>query len=405
MVEAQRGRGKVTVLSFSPERKPFSDWKHRSWFWVKTMGVPAGVFSSTDGPMYGNSSSLDGVFGAMIDSKQVRKLPVKWLLALLAVYLIVIGPLDQYILKKINRQMLTWITFPAYVIFFSAFIYWIGFKLRAGETEWSELHLVDVLPQPSGAAQYRGHTFSSIYSPANAQYELASDPTFSYATIRGEYSGLYGGGQEGSQSRVQQRGDGFRAELSVPVWVNQLYVSEWLRTTPMPLTAKVVATKGGAFKVTVENKLDHKIADAQVVIHGRIYDLGELASHQSGSFSLESQKGQLLIEFVKSHSDHFAGAVQSRRTAFGDENQGRLGDLPGNSMAISFLGLAPEGNNSRDRFIIPERLDLSRLLDRGDAVVLAWDAGQGQCPPMNKFTPKRVNRDSLYRLAVPVSTE
>jgi hypothetical protein len=320
--------------------------------------------------------------------------------------LIVIGPLDQYILKKINRQMLTWITFPAYVVFFSAFIYWIGFKLRAGETEWNELHLVDVLQQPSGAAQFRGHTFSSIYSPANARYEMASDPSFTYATVRGEYAGGFGAGQESSQSRVQQRGDGFRADLFVPVWVNQLYVSEWLRTAPMPLTARVVSSGGGSYKVSVENKLDHKIADAQVVIGGRIYDLGELAARQTGNFPLETQKGRLLTDFVKSHSGQFSYAVQQRHTAFGDERQGRLTDLPGNSMAVSFLGLvAPEGNNPQDKFNVPERLDLSRLLDRGDAVVLAWDPGQAPCPPMNKFTPRRLNRDCLYRLAVPVSSE
>ena len=44
----------------------------------------------------------------MIDSRQVRKLPVHWLLLLLVVYLLVIGPVDQYSLKKIRRQMLTW---------------------------------------------------------------------------------------------------------------------------------------------------------------------------------------------------------------------------------------------------------------------------------------------------------
>jgi len=42
----------------------------------------------------------------MIDSKQVRKLPVGWLLFLLLVYLVVIGPLDHPGLKRINRPML-----------------------------------------------------------------------------------------------------------------------------------------------------------------------------------------------------------------------------------------------------------------------------------------------------------
>jgi len=63
--------------------------------------------------------SIDGVFGAMIDSKQVRKLPVGWLLLLLVGYLVVIGPLDRYWLRKLGKQMLTWITFPIYVALFS----------------------------------------------------------------------------------------------------------------------------------------------------------------------------------------------------------------------------------------------------------------------------------------------
>src|SRR2546427_8444967 len=90
--------------------------------------------------------SVDGVFGAMIDSRQVRKLPVQWLLLLLVVYLLVIGPVDQFCLKRANKQMLTWVTFPVYVALFSLLIYYICYKLRAAETEWNELHVVEILP-------------------------------------------------------------------------------------------------------------------------------------------------------------------------------------------------------------------------------------------------------------------
>src|SRR5205814_1230231 len=145
-IRAARGRGDVTVLLFSPELEPFRSWKNRNWFWAKLGEAPlewlAGANSNPSGSM-----PLDGVFGAMVDSKQIRKLPVGWLLLLLVVYLVVIGPLDQYWLKRIGKQMLTWITFPAYVAIFSALIYFIGYKLRAGETEWNELHFVDVLPR------------------------------------------------------------------------------------------------------------------------------------------------------------------------------------------------------------------------------------------------------------------
>ena len=80
--------------------------------------------------------------------------------------------------------MLTWLTFPCYVVLFSLLIYFIGYKLRAGETEWNELHFVDVLAHGQGA-ELRGRTYASIYSPVNANYRVESSEHFS--TFRGEF--------------------------------------------------------------------------------------------------------------------------------------------------------------------------------------------------------------------------
>jgi hypothetical protein len=160
VVQAPRGRGKITLLTFSPEREPFRSWKSREFFWAKLCGIP-GEFFNTDTYNYGGYS-IDGVFGALIDSRQIKKLPVTWLLLLLVVYLLVIGPFDQWWLKKIGKQMLTWITFPSYVILFSLLIYFIGYKLRAGETEWNELNVVDILPR-GDKVDLRGHTYLDLF--------------------------------------------------------------------------------------------------------------------------------------------------------------------------------------------------------------------------------------------------
>ena len=182
VVTANRGQGRVTALLFSVEREPARSWKNLPTFWAKLMEVPGAWYASAEVNQRGNWTS-DGIFGAMIDSKQVHKLPVGWLLLLLIVYLVVIGPLDQFWLKRIGRPMLTWITFPCYVVLFSLVIYFIGYKLRAGESEWNELHLVDVL-QNGEHAELRGRTYMSVYSPANQKYLLESEQK--YATFRGE---------------------------------------------------------------------------------------------------------------------------------------------------------------------------------------------------------------------------
>jgi len=142
---------------------------------------------------------------------------VGWLLLLLVVYLVVIGPLDRIWLKKIGKPMLTWITFPSYVVLFSLLIYFIGYQLRSGEMEWNELHVVDVSPHGE-RADLRGRVFCSAYSPANAKYNVASEQNFS--TLRGEVG--QGGAQEVSKAMVEQRGNGFVAQLDVPVWTSAL---------------------------------------------------------------------------------------------------------------------------------------------------------------------------------------
>src|SRR5205807_2379312 len=200
MITARRGRGRVTALMFSPEREPFRSWKHLSTFWARLAEVPGMLYTSASGVQMGGYSS-DGIFGAMIDTKQVHKLPVEWLLLLLIVYLVVIGPLDQFWLKKIRRPMLTWITFPCYVVLFSLLIYFIGYKLRSGESEWNELHLVDVLLN-GDKAELRGRTYASVYSPANQRYLL--DSPQKYATLRGEFVGAWGGGQSSEKGSVMQ---------------------------------------------------------------------------------------------------------------------------------------------------------------------------------------------------------
>ncbi len=221
VLTSREGRGRITTLLFSPEREPFKSWKNLPAFWSRVADVSPLLYTMDISNQRGGSS-IDGVFGAMIDSKQVRKLPVEWLLLLLIVYLVVIGPFDQYWLKRIRRPMLTWITFPCYVVLFSLLIYFIGYKLRAGESEWNELNIVDVFNRGE-QAELRGRTYASIYSPVNAKYRVEGQEHFS--TFRGEFQSSWSGGQEGERADVLQTGDNFKADISVPVWTSQLYVS------------------------------------------------------------------------------------------------------------------------------------------------------------------------------------
>ena len=403
IVTANRGRGRVTALLFSPEREPARSWKNLPAFWNRVVEVSPALYAAGNAANFAQQGgwSSDGIFGAMIDTRQVHKLPVEWLLLLLLVYLVVIGPLDQFWLKKIGRPMLTWITFPCYVVMFSLVIYFIGYKLRAGESEWNELHLVDVLLK-GDHAELRGRTYSSVYSPANQRYVLESQQK--YATFRGEFAGTWGGGQSSEKANVLLTGDNFKAEIFVPVWTSQLFVSDWWQSAPLPLSV-TVTPEGEGWRVKVENKTERILTNAQIAIEGRIVSLGELPAGETKSSLITRSQGMDLHQFVMTHGSGFQSAVQSRQHAFGASESGRIEDLPNGTVAVSFISqLGGDGNqpNFMRNFIVPPGLDLSSVVEHGSAVVFAWDSGYAPAKPMYQFTPCRSHRDTLWRIAVEV---
>ncbi|HUR44308.1 MAG TPA: hypothetical protein VMZ27_00435 [Candidatus Saccharimonadales bacterium] len=399
-VTAKRGRGQITVLLFSPELEPFASYAHRGYFWSRLAQIPPELYS-TENVNYYSNRSLDAVFGAMIDSRQVRKLPVGWLLLLLIGYLVVIGPLDQYWLKKINRQMLTWITFPAYVALFSVLIYIIGYRLRAGETEWNELHVVDVMSSGE-RAQFRGRTFASIYSPVNARYEVASEQP--YATFRGEYMGNFGSAQEASRAVVEQKDNRFVAEISVPVWVNQLYVSDWWRIDSDPLKFQV-SSQGNDWLIHLDNQIDSPVTGL-VVVDNRVYTLESVARGKSQDFRRPKNSGTPLAQFINTHGSGFNTAVSQRQQAFGSTEGGHLPNNIESAAAASFVSRINTSNNGFDggygSFTAPHGFDLSPLARRGDAVLLAWAEKYSPVKPLNHFNSRRGQRNTMFRIAGPV---
>lgn len=395
IITGNRGLGRVTALMFSPEREPFKSWKDLPTFWTKMLEVPMELYTSTTYyPGYG--SGADGIFGAMLDSRQVHKLPVGWLLVLLVVYLLVIGPFDRIWLKKINKPMLTWITFPCYVIFFSGLIYFIGYRLRAGESELNELHVVDVL-RNGERAELRGRSYMSIYSPSNAKYPMQS--TLKFATLRGEYLASHSG-QTSDKTELLHTGDNFRADVYVPVWTSQMCLSDWWTSGELPLTASI-KSKANGWSVTVENQSGKAITAARLVVGKLIFDVGTFSPGQKKTMELQQSDGNSTETFVRNLAGQYQSAVQQRQYAFGSSGGGHIDDLPMGSMAASLLGEVAEVQGGMN-FPASPGLDLSASVKNGGALLLAWSPDASPVPAINQFKTKRTASNTLWRVPVTV---
>ncbi len=395
---APRGRGTITALAFSPEREPFRSWKNRPWFWAKLIGTPPELLADT-ASIRNVGPAIDGLFGAMLDSRQVRKLPVKALLLLLVVYVAVIGPFDQWVLKRMGKPMWTWVTFPAYVVLFSSLIYFIGYRLRAGELEWNEIQVVDQLPRPDGAA-FRGRTWASIYSPANARYHLASDQPF--ATLRAELQPPGTGQGDPGRLILRHPPHGIDADVSVPVWVSQLYCSDWLDSGPA-LVSGVIEVRADELHVALTNSSSLTFEEMSLAQGTRIFALGALEPGRKVELTLKSGEGRSIDELLNGIPPAI-DAVNQRRHAFGSDGSGQFPrDLNGVLLAsLSERTTDPAQEQRGETFTVPSSFDLNPLLQRGEAVLFARAPNQTLAPALNRFTPVRIQRDTVVRVAFPV---
>lgn len=401
IVSTSRGNGRVSVVLFSPEREPAKTWRNQPTFWSRLTGVPPRYYVSNEN-YYSSGLGTDGIFGAMIDSRQVRKLPIWQLLLMLLVYLAIIGPVDQIWLKKIGKPMLTWITFPCYVALFSALIYLVGYKLRAGESEWNELHVVDVF-QSGDKTELRGHTFGSIYSPVNQRYNFES--TARSSAFRGEFAGSWNTERSSDRGRVVQTENSFKAEVFVPVWTSQLYVNDWLQTAEAPFFA-TIQKDGSGWVAKVQNRQNKPLTNVRLIVKGKVFELGEVpADGKPHEFKESTAKSpSSLTDFVNRIAGSFEGIVQQRRSAFGGMESGRIDNLPDASTATSFLAYRQTGNNNYYSFLQQPAFDLSGVAEQDNAVLIAWSAAQSPVKALNQFTPRRSTANTLWRMTLPLST-
>jgi hypothetical protein len=96
--------------------------------------------------------------------------------------------------------------------------------------------------------------------------------------------------------------------------------------------------------------------------------------------------------------------VQGRQQTFGGGESGRLDDLANGTMAASFLSRLGDSQNSMQSFISPPGLDLSAVVEHGNAVLLAWAGDYSPVKTLRQFTPRRSQKNTLWRVATPVQS-
>ena len=118
------------------------------------------------------------------------RLPTVWsIVGFLALYVVLVGPLNYLLLRRIDRREWAYLTIPLTVVLFTAGAYGLGAAGRGGSPSASALTVVRAA---SGSTSGQGLSYIGLFSPSRRAYSVELGPE----VLAGNATLNFGGGSE-----------------------------------------------------------------------------------------------------------------------------------------------------------------------------------------------------------------
>ena len=185
LVEKPVGFGKVYFFAADPSLKPLSDWDGFENFYLHLIGFksPKPLWASGRWDAYYADTALSTLPELSLPS-------FIYVCCWLGLYIAVIGPLNYFILRRIKRPELAWVTIPVLVIVFTSLAYFSGYLYRGTRPILNRIMLAQTW---EGVDQSQVTGMVGLYSPTRTTYDLKSGDDFLLMPYLGTSPSLQGG--------------------------------------------------------------------------------------------------------------------------------------------------------------------------------------------------------------------
>jgi hypothetical protein len=261
--ELRFGNGRVTLLGFDPTTRWLGESKSVDALW--SSALPA---RSSDGSILIDDSQL---VQAVYQLPSLALPPTTGLLAILGAYILIIGPINYLVLKRLDRRELAWITMPVLVLAFAAVSFGYGAVLRGTDVVVNEVAIVRGAPD---ATQATAQVYFGVFSPTRSTYRVDLPQGALLASpITGDPFGL------GTATLDIVQGTGPEepsAVRNLTVGTGSLRVVRAELPVDGPKVRASLRLQDNILTGTVENASDQELENVAVVLGSSVAVLGSL---------------------------------------------------------------------------------------------------------------------------------
>jgi len=261
----------VTLLGFDPTTRWLAESKNVDALWRASL--PA---RTSDGAQLFDDAQL---VQSVYQLPALALPPTSGLLILIGAYIVIIGPINYFILKRIDRRELAWITMPLLVLAFTAASFGYGFVLRGTDVLVNEVAIVRGAPDATEAS---AQVYFGVFSPTRATYQVSVPQG---ALLAAPINAPSQGGS--TLDIVQGTGAQFPSMVrNLSVGTSSLRVVRAELPVEAPRMRVSLMLENNTLKGTFENASDEKLESVAVVLGSAVAALGDIEAHAKANISL-----------------------------------------------------------------------------------------------------------------------
>ena len=270
------GTGMVDYIALDLAGVPFDGWPGTQTFWETLIGASGSYPENMPIDMSPRQYRANMLTYPLSNIPSLDLPSVKGLSILLGIYILIIGPVNYLVLRRIRRLHLAWVTIPILTLLFAGGAFGVGYALRGNDLILNRVALVEVRPNgEAGVTSYMG-----LFSPRMQSYEVTVQGESLISPMTGNDQGGWGrgvpvNGTGGQMVFVQDQPSRVRG-LSVNQWAMQSFMAE----SSWPEFGKITGDlqiENDVLKGTVRNDSGYTISDVIVTLQGRFVRLGDMA--------------------------------------------------------------------------------------------------------------------------------
>ncbi|MER3417175.1 MAG: hypothetical protein C4297_13330 [Gemmataceae bacterium] len=294
VVERNFGLGRVTLVGFDTDIGPFSTWENNNLFWRALF--QSALLAKRDP---GASAPL-GILEELPDAKLqnwlerfpgVSTVGFGWVALFVLVYLVLAGPIEYVVLRKLGKLEWTWVTFPTLVGGACVLAYFLAVHLK-GNQLW--INKVDIIDVDADRGRLYGTTWFSLFSPQFRYYDLSVEPLgthgkpdvlltewfgTSQSTLRGVntrrtatlFSRAYSWADQGAKLE----------RVPISVWTAKSFCSRWAAaSSPRQLFTSELVLDGTQLTGKLRSHLPAELDSCYLIFRDRVWDLRSMKPNE-----------------------------------------------------------------------------------------------------------------------------